>query len=77
MRLAKISVTYPAKGAANGVGVPPKSHLNDINPEEVFKARWKSRRGVEPPPDLALLFEQLRDEARVTLAASLEDASTR
>ena len=77
VRLAKISVTYPAKGAANGVGVPPKSHLNDINPEEVFKARWKSRRGVEPPPDLALLFEQLRDEARVTLAASLEDASTR
>jgi DNA repair protein SbcD/Mre11 len=74
-RLAKLSVTYPKKEASKTES-PPTSYLCDIEPEEVFKARWKSRRGTEVPLDQLALFTQLKDLARTHLVAEPSPSSS-
>ena len=57
VRLAKISITYPkAKSRGASEELPPRTYLSDIDPSAIFKARWKSRRGEDPPEDQTELF---------------------
>ena len=66
-RLAKLTVSYPKKERQAVEGNSPKTFLSDIEPNEVFKSRWKSKRGVEPPSEQLALFEQLKDQAKLIL----------
>ena len=66
-RLAKLTVSYPKKERQALESSSPKSFLSDIEPNEVFKSRWKSKRGVEPPSEQIALFEQLKDQAKLIL----------
>ena len=45
----------------------PTLHLADIDPDEIFRARWRDRRGGEPTDDFLEAFQELKDEARVAL----------
>ncbi len=66
-RLAKLTITYPKKEQQISEDTGPKTFLSDIEPNEVFKARWKSKRGVEPPSEQLALFTQLKDQAKLNI----------
>ena len=66
-RLAKLTVTYPKKERQAQESSGPKTFLTDIEPDEVFKARWKSKRGEEPPTEQLALFTQLKDQAKLII----------
>lgn len=74
-RLAKMTITYPKKEKTLEEE-RPRSFLNDIEPEEVFKSRWMSRRGIEPPQEQIDLFVKLRDQARAAIQADLASISS-
>ena len=74
-RLAKISVSYPGRHWTPSSEAPTR-HLRDIDPDDIFRARWRERRGDDPPQDLMDIFQRLRDEARGSLNVDHESKET-
>lgn len=71
-RLAKISISYPGRTLRPSPEAPTQ-HLRDIDPDDVFRARWLEKRGEAPPEDLLEVFRMLKEEARVSLEVNLNN----
>ena len=65
-RLTRLHNEYPERSLAP-VTEAPSLHLADIDPDDIFRARWRDRRGSEPSEELLSAFQELRNEARVAL----------
>lgn len=58
-RLARLGVTLT--GTGESLGEAHVRAISDLQPEEVFQARWRRDHGGDPPPDLVLAFHELVD----------------
>ena len=71
-RLTRLHNEYPERSVTPLTSEAPTQHLCDIDPDVIFKARWRDRRGSEPTEELLEAFQELRDEARVALSVDQE-----
>jgi len=65
-RLTRLHNEYPERSLTPLTEVPTL-HLSDIDPDEIFRSRWRDRRGSDPSDELLSAFQELRSEARVAL----------
>ena len=65
-RLTRLHNEYPER-SFTPITEAPTLHLADIDPDEIFRARWRDRRGGEPSDDFLEAFQELKSEARVAL----------
>ena len=65
-RLTRLHNEYPERSFAP-ITEAPTLHLADIDPDDIFRARWRDRRGNEPSDEVLSAFQELRNEARVAL----------
>src|SRR6266568_901133 len=58
-RLARLGVTLT--GTGQSLGETQVRAISDLQPEEVFRAKWRKHHEGDPPPDLLLAFHELVD----------------
>jgi exonuclease SbcD len=58
-RLARLGVTLTGTGEA--LGETQVRAISDLQPEEVFRAKWRKHHAGDPPPDLLLAFHEIVD----------------
>ncbi len=62
-RLLKLTVEYPGDGRSLGEAAPGRS-LEELTPEQVFRARYARDFEGDPPPELLEAFHELLEAAR-------------
>ena len=65
-RLIRIHSEYPQR-SNTAIAELPKQNLSDINPDDIFRARWRDRKGSEPSDEFMEAYREIRDEARIAL----------
>ena len=71
-RLTRLHNEYPERSMTPITDEAPTKHLCDIDPDVIFRARWRDRQGDEPSEEFIEAFQELRDEARVELSTDQE-----